>query len=533
MTTITPNKFTSVVRGDFSGGVNYFYGSRQIADNESPDAINCDFKGKTGVGNRSGYTQVGAVADSRTKVFGLDEYHTASLDQIVKWVSNGSTIIPYHSAGGAWTAGTGNTFSDNLNIDTVQAFIAAASPTPGTPVSTNGYLFTFNGIDAMSKFDGTTVTTHTGGTKGFYGAYYDRRLWCVDEQYQDVVNFSTQTPDATKCLDFTANGTSSNPGTIVFRPGSGEKVTGLVNFKNALYVFLRDAIFRVTTTSTANTYQIELVTNAIGCISSRSVCQCEEDIMFASSDGIYSLGDVANYLYVRTTNKSTKIQQIFNTISSTNKTKLVGKYYNFKYHLFYSLYGTQNDSCAVYDVRYKAWQDWRNMSVNDATLFTTSSSDTCLYFGEVSTGKVHKMTGTTDDGTAISSYWNSKSYTENMSDTLKFYFDTTFSMGALNGTVTFYVIFDDTIISQPVTLSQNKPQGGFGRDTYGLMAFGDETNTVTVTQVVNKPIRLKAKGKNFSIQYKIMSTGDWRLDSISQYVSIFEHFVFNGGIKLN
>ena len=527
------DKFKTLYREDFSGGVNYYYGSRQIDDDESPNAVNCEFKGKTGVGNREGYTQLGAVADSRTKTYGLSEYHTSALDQIVKFVSDGADITPYYSTGGAWTAATGNTFTDALNVDTVQSYLAATAPTPGTPVSTDGYLFAFNGTDAMQKFDGTEVTAHTGGTKGYYGAYYDRRLWCVDDQYSDILNFSTQTPDASKVLDFTADGTSSKPGTVVFRPGSGEKITGLVNFKNALYVFLNDAIFRCTSTSTANTFLIELVTNAVGCVSHRSIAQCEEDIYFAADDGVYSLGDVANYTAVRTTNKSVKIQRVFDSLSSTNKSKLVGEYHNFKYHLFYSLYGTENDSCAVYDVRYKKWQDWRNMSANDTTLFTTSANDTGLYFGEVSTGKIQKMGGTTDDGSAISSYWYSKSFTEEYPDTKKFYFDTTFTMGALNGTVIFYVIFDDTIISEPVTLSQNKPQGGCGRDACGVMAFGDATNTVTVTQVVNTPQRLKAKGKKFSIQYKVMSSNDWRLDTISQYVMFFDHFNFPSANKLN
>ena len=84
--------------------------------------------------------------------------------------------------------------------------------------SAAGSIFTFNGVDAMQKIDGVNVATYTGGTIGKYGAVYDNRLWCVDEQYSDILNFSTQSPDATKPMDFTANGTTSNPGTIIFEP---------------------------------------------------------------------------------------------------------------------------------------------------------------------------------------------------------------------------------------------------------------------------------------------------------------------------
>lgn len=531
------NKFKVNYRENFAGGTDYTYGSRQVDDSESPDSVNCDFKGKTGVGNRSGYTQVGSVTDSRTKVYGLTEYHTSAVDLAVKFASNGSTIAVYSSAGGAWSGLGGNTFTDARNVDSVQATIMTSVPTPASPVTTDGLLFTFNGVDAMQKISSSSVGAHTGGTIGFYGEYFDKRLWCVDEQYQDVLNFSTQTTDATKPLDFTANGTSSNPGTITIRPGSGAKIRGLKSFKDSLYIFLYPyGIYQISATSTANVYSVALITNAIGCVSHRSIAQVGEDLFFAADDGVYSLGDVANYAgVIRTTCKSLKMQRIFDNLSGANKQMLVGAFYNFKYHLFYSLYGTNNDSAIVYDVRYRAWQDWRNIAANDATTYTAPDGTANFYFGTPTTGKIQELySGTTDDGTAISSYWTSKSFTEDLPDTLKIYDFTTFMMGALNGTANFTTIFDDTLISIPKTLSQNKPQGGMGRDALGRKALGDATNTNSaVTIVSNTPQRLKAFGKHFSVQYKVSSSGDWRLDSISQHFLPMAFYVFPSSNRLN
>jgi hypothetical protein len=518
------NQFKVNRREDFSGGVNYAYGSRQIEDNESPEAPNCEFKGKTGVGNRMGYTEVGSVTDSRTGGYGLTEYHTSSLDMLIKFASNGTNIAAYSSTGSTWSALTGTTFTNAINVDTTQATIMTSVPTPGTPVSTNGVLFTFNGTDAMQKIDGTTVGAHTGGTKGFYGEYYDKRLWCVDEQYKDV-------------LDFTANGTSSNPGTITIRPGNGAEIRALKSFKDSLYVFLYPfGIYQISPASSANTFTVALITNAIGCVSHRSVCQVGEDLLFAADDGVYSLGDVANYAgVIRTTNKSQKVQRIFDNLSGTNKGRLTAVFHNFKYRLFYSLYGTTNESCLVYDVRYRAWQDWRNMPGQDCTTYTDATDTTKCYFIEPSSGSVMKMdTGTTDNGTAISSYWLSKSFTEELPDFLKIYDYTTFLMGALNGTANFTVIFDDTTVTAPKTLSQNKPQGGMGRDALGIKAMGDATNTNSaVTIVANTPQRLKASGKYFSIQYKLASSGDWRLDAISQHYMPMDFYVFPSSNRLN
>ena len=529
---------------DFSGGVNLFLGPRQIKDNESPYAINCDFKGKGGTGNREGYEQIGSAGATYDQgIFGMAEYHTSTKDQLIKFASDGSNVVLNYSDDGInWTAVTGTKFTDNLNMDVVQAVAGA------TLANTDGTLFSFNGTDQMVKYNGVAWAAHTGATKGFYGAYFDNRLWCRDEVYADVLNYSTKTPDATKVLDFDTNGTSSNPGTITFKPGSGAEIMGMINFKNQLYVFLRNSIFRIATTSSVNEFTVQLVTNAIGCVSNRTIKQVGEDIFFAADDGIYSLGDVANYTEVRTTNKSSRVQMVFNNLTSTSKAKLSASYYNFKYHLFYSNDGVNNDSCLVYDTRYGGWQDWRNIAANSATLYTNSAEQTDLYFGHPTTGAVYKMySGTTDDGTAISTTWKSKSFDEDLFDVLKKFTVTTWNLGSLSGKVNLYVIFNDTEVSSSITLSQINPTGGFGRVALGranmvatgtdlaVGGFGMVSDALSVDQVINTPWRLKAKGKKFAVQYKIenVNGSTWQLDSISQTFKPYRHRKFPSAYKLN
>lgn len=525
----TAGQLTKDIRNNFAGGVNLYLGPRQIKDNESPNATNCDFKGKGGIGSRIGYSEIGAVADSRTAIYGMAEYRTNSLAQLIKFASNGANVALYHSQDeGAWSAVTGTTFTDATNIDVVEA-----EPWDGTTRST-GMLFSFNGVDQMVKYDGTSWASHTGATKGFFGAYYDNRLWCVDETYLDTLNFSTKTPDATKVLDFATNGTSSNPGTVTILPGSGARITGLKVFKNKLYIFLSNAVYRLSPASTANTFTVELVTNSIGCVAHRSIAQVGEDLFFAGDNGIYSLGDVGTYTDVRTANKSARVQRLFDALTGPLKAKLSAVYSNFKYHLFYSLYGTNNDSCIPYDIRYQAWQDWRNMAANSATLYTNTTKTQNVYFGTPNTGQVFKMYDTVKDaGALITSEWYSKSFDEDEPDTMKLFLDSTFIFAALNGTTTVAVIFDDSEVSSSATLTQQNPQGGFGRDAFGVQAFGDNTNTVTVTQIINSPQRMRAKGQKFAVQYRITSTGQWQLDAITQTLIPFGHYKFPAANKLN
>lgn len=524
------NQITTKVYSDFAGGVNLYLGPRQVQDNESPNATNCDFKGKGGIGNRSGYTQIGSNSGYTSGIYGMTEFHTHTLDYAIKFASNGSNVVLSYSTGGSWTAVTGTTFTDATNMDTVQAIDSTAASYTGA----DGKLFSFNGTDTMVKFDGTSWASHTGAATLLYGAYYDNRLWGVDPTYKDTLKFSTKTPDATKPLDFVSNGTSSNPGTVTFTPGAGTEITGIKVFKNSLYILTRKEIYSLIPASSANTFTITLVTAAIGCVSHRSISVVENDLFFASDDGIYALGEVSTFVSVRNTNKSLRIQRLFDGLSGASKTKLTGRYFNYKYHLFYPLYGGKNDSCMVYDIRYQAWQDWRNIAANDATRYTDSTKQANFYFGNPTNGKIYQLySGTTDDGTSISSTWYSKSYDDNLSDYLKLYFYTDFLFGLLTGTVTVTVIFNDSQTSASTSITQQAPMGGFGQVVFGRAKFGGANDATTISSVVGLPLRLKAKGQKFAVQYLVTSTGSWRLDAIGQAKMVMTPWKFPAAQKLN
>lgn len=501
-------------RADFGGGTDYYSGIRGVADNASPLSTNVDFKGSGSVGNRQGYTQVGTVASSRTQIWGMTEYHTSSLDYAVKAASNGSNIaIGYSSAGGAWTFDTSTTFTDQKNIDLVEA---------------NSLLYSFNGTDAMSQWNGSSWSSTSNGKVLLYGAYYNSRLWGVDPTAKDTLWFSV-----TSSADFSSAGS----GSITIFPGSGAQITALTVFQDKLHVWLNGSmkgIFNISPASAANTFTVTMVTNTIGCVSHRSVAQVENDVYFASEDGIYTLGAVAYYTNIRTTNRSARMQPIFDALSGASKQKLVGKYFNFKYHLFYPLFGGNNDSCLVYDIRYQAMQDWRNIAGQAVTTYTDPNRKNHLYFGHPSTGAVYEMyLGNSDDGTAITSHWSSKSYDEGYSDTEKIYFDSTFIFGSLSGSITLSIIFNDTIISATKTLTQQNPQGGFGFSKFGRARFGGNANMVAVVQVASQPERVHAKGKNFAIQYDLVSTGQWSINVITQTFIILPHYAFPSNLKVN
>jgi hypothetical protein len=517
--------FQKTQRDKFAKGWNSFLGVRQISDEESPDMNNCDFKGKGGIGNRQGYTQIGAAdATNNDGVVGMGALHTSTIHQLLRFAKNGSTNVKLeHSTdGAAWTQ-VADTFAV-LNIDGCQA-------------AKNFYVG--NGSDVMKHWDGAAWNTTTNGTKGYWPTFYSQRLWVVDEVEPDRLNFSGQYSEqlltggslVNKLGDFS----DATAGWISFKYGSGAEITGLKVFKDSLYVFLRDSIYKISPATAANTFTITQVTNSVGCVSHRSITQVEEDLFFAADDGVYALGEVANYVSVRTTNKSARIQGVFDNMTAATKSKLVGAYFNFKYHLYYSKSNGDNDSCVAFDVRYQGWVPWSNMAASAATLYVSSTNDKQLYFGHPTTSAVYKMySGTTDDGAVINSYWTSKSFDEDLPDTLKVYFDHTFIFGLLNGTVGMRIIFDDNEIYTTESISQVRPLGGMGASPFGRKPFGVYTNTITtINDYRGVPLRLRASDKKFAVQYKITSTGDWRLDNITTTYKGLGHYAFISNYQIN
>ena len=120
-----------------------------------------------------------------------------------------------------------------------------------------------------------------------------------------------------------------------------------------------------------------------------------------------------------------------------------------------------------------------------------------------------------------------------MPDVTKLFLDSTFVFGDINGTLNISIIFNDELVSASTTITQARSQGGFGYGAFGSNAFG-KTGTVTdVTVYANTPLRKRAKGQKFSVQYKVECVGgSWSIDAVSQTFIPFGHYKFPSSGKL-
>ena len=137
-----------------------------------------------------------------------------------------------------------------------------------------------DGANYAAKWDGTTFTTISGTgapTNPKYGAVYKNRL-CLAGHSADPSELIISEPNTDIAYDG-ASGAASLP--------CSDIIMGLRTFREVLYIYCKNSIKKLVGSTTSD-FQIQDVTNSIGCIASDSIQELGGDIMFLSPDGIRS-----------------------------------------------------------------------------------------------------------------------------------------------------------------------------------------------------------------------------------------------------
>lgn len=140
---------------------------------------------------------------------------------------------------------------------------------------------------------------------------------------------------------------------------SGDQVTGLIEFQNAIIVFKERSIWKVTLSTEGSLVipTVELIIRGVGAVSHRTIKHVENDVFFLSRKGVFTFGNEANYLNVLRTNElSARVRPVFESIEPTQITMACAIYQNNKYRLSYPTDTTGvNKKELVYDRERLAW----------------------------------------------------------------------------------------------------------------------------------------------------------------------------------
>ena len=156
------------------------------------------------------------------------------------------------------------------------------------------------------------------------------------------------------------SGDSSNPHSVKFMSsfetndfttanGGGEikvdsPVVGLKVFRDNLFIFCNDEIFKLVGTSSAD-FQLEPVTRKIGCLDGRSIQEFGGDVIFLAPDGLRTIAGTDRIGDVELGTISKQVQQIIDNITTHNINSLVIRNKS-QYRLFYPTSVDQSENAA-------------------------------------------------------------------------------------------------------------------------------------------------------------------------------------------
>lgn len=355
-----------------------------------------------------------------------------------------------------------------------------------------------DGTNPASMWDGSTVTQITGA------------LAPLDPQY--LTDF--------KNTGFYA-GMSANPQEVVytapttsddFDPANGagsfvvdEPVTGLTVFRDSLYIFSANRIYRLSG-STAEDYVLTPITRSIGCRNGWTIKEFAGDIVFLGPDGLRTIAGTNKIGDVDLGSISSQVQQLFQGQTKVSDFESLVIPNKTQYRIFFSDPETPKESTVGVICTRK--QEGYEYATTKA--IRPSCTDTEEYLGEYFVifggydGRVYRLEeSTTFDGSPVIGRYRSSDITAGDPGIRK-----AFQRIIINytpeGTVNsnLYIRYDyessDVPRPDPYPFDSTKIVALYGTGRYGFVNYGGQSNPL---------VRQAIEGSGFALAIRVIDQG--------------------------
>lgn len=162
-----------------------------------------------------------------------------------------------------------------------------------------------DGVNPAFKYDGTTYTLLNGTgapTNPKYAEMFNSSI--------ALAGYSVNPQNLIISAPVTDTDFNAADGAIEINVG--DVIVGLKNFRNTLYVFCLNRIFKIVTDPTT-TYALQQVTDEIGCLSGDTVQEIGGDLLYLAPDGFRSVAGTFNIGDVDLSLQSRNIQPLIRT----------------------------------------------------------------------------------------------------------------------------------------------------------------------------------------------------------------------------
>ena len=268
------------------------------------------FSGSSAVGGitpNSVEMKIVTVADANTYTVTFTSAATSGAtgggSSITAKYSQYYTIWKYNTSG--WTRV--HSFRSSIEIPKVRDTLNSFTGTEAVIIC--------DGVNTPAKYSGSTFSSHTTGDDASpLGAAFSTDF----KNHQFYAGFPTTSLGPNKLLYSEPNTdnrfrSASGSGTI----NAGFNITGLAKFRDALYIFGKDKIKKLTGSS-ASDFAVAEVTDNIGCIATDSIIELGGDVLFLASDGIRPIQGTARIGDVELETVSKPVQQLLQALPSTH-----------------------------------------------------------------------------------------------------------------------------------------------------------------------------------------------------------------------
>ena len=218
-------------------------------------------------------------------------------DKIV--AARGEKIFTASAGSGSWTErDSGRTSAgvytfERFNFDGNDKLIVADGNNAPTVFNTS-----FAATDVSSGGGGEVSTAVTGAK--FVVAFKDHMFYGGMASNKQEVVFS---------VPFDEDNFATGSGAGSFKVD--DTITGLKVFREDLFIFCEDRIFKLTGTSSSN-FAVAPVTRNIGCVNGQTIQEFAGDLIFLAPDGLRTVAGTARIGDVELGTISTPVQSVFN-----------------------------------------------------------------------------------------------------------------------------------------------------------------------------------------------------------------------------
>ena len=270
------------------------------------------------------------------------------------------------------------------------------------------FLFKMTGAneDITTRTFFTSQITISGDTTAKFCTIHDQHLVVAGDPSTPNTIYYSSTNDIDSF-------SGSGAGSITLE----DKVVGLKSFRNELFIFCRNSIFKLQNINNSSTIAVVPVTKNVGCLDGQTIQEIAGDLIFLAPDGFRTVAGTARIGDVELGTISQAIQPIINDIASASNTLQFSSVVlrnKSQYRMFYStISDSQFVSKGVIGTLRRngfEWSETLGISAPAITSGFTSAGVEKAYHGDKD-GKIYNHnTGNSFNGTNIEAEYQSPDY---------------------------------------------------------------------------------------------------------------------------